>query len=61
MKKNSDSTFMNLLEKYFTIELPIMAKASGNTIKSYRYAFVLLFRFMKEVEGIPTDALTFES
>lgn len=60
MKKSDTGTFMNLLEKYFTVQLPVMAKASGNTIKSYKYAFRLLFRFMNEVKGVSADHMTFK-
>lgn len=57
--KNSQSTFLNLLNSYFIQYLPISFGASPNTIKSYKYTFILLFRFFEE-KGKSPDKIGFK-
>ena len=45
--------FTKQLAEYFNIYLPINKKCSKNTISSYADGFVALFRFFKEIKGIP--------
>ena len=49
--------FTKQLAEYFNIYLPINKKCSKNTISSYADGFVALFRFFKEIKGIPHSAL----
>lgn len=49
------------LSDYFGSYLPDVKGVSGNTIKSYQYAFQLLFDFMYEVKGMPPEKVTFAS
>ena len=60
MKKKSPD-LLQLLSDYFTIYLPIVRGASHNTIKSYQYAFQLLFEFMSEIEGFPPEDVKFKN
>ena len=61
MKMNkAESEFLTLLGKFFTEYLPISANASSNTIKSYKYAFRLLFQYLNDVAEINTSRITFE-
>lgn len=59
MRKNNENSFMNLLEQYFTIHLPVSRGIRPNTITSYKCAFRLLIRFMYNVKGINADSIAF--
>ena len=61
MKKNNKNGFMNLLEQFFTIHLPVSRGISLNTISSYKCAFRLLIQFMYDVKGIAADNIAFAS
>lgn len=56
-KMNSD--FLSVLSSYFSDYLPITKGLSINTIRSYQYAFLLLFEFLNEAEGIVPDKIKF--
>ena len=57
--KHNTSDFMELLESFFSEYLPYSAGLSENTIKSYKYAFRLLFVFLYEEKKIPASNVTF--
>jgi len=61
MRKTDKNSFMNLLEQYFTVHLPVSKGVRPNTITSYKIAFRLLIRFMCDVKCINADKITFES
>jgi len=61
MRKNNKSGFMDLLEQYFTVHLPVSRGISLNTIASYKCAFRILIQFMYNVKGIDADNITFGS
>lgn len=52
--------FLQLLNDYVNTYLPIGIGVQPNTIKSYKYAFRLLIKFMNERKGIPADTISFE-
>ena len=56
--KNNQSCFLDQLHSYITQYLPITVGASANTIKSYKYTFILLFRFM-ESRKLSADKISF--
>lgn len=60
MNKPGGSKFLNLLNSFFCDYLPIGCGASRNTIKSYKYAFQLLLRYMHETKDVPPDLITFD-
>ena len=61
MKMNkAELEFLSLLGKFFTDYLPISMVASPNTIKSYKCAFRLLFRYLNDIAEIDTVNITFE-
>ena len=51
MKQVND--FARLLSNFLNNYLPHEKGASINTIKSYSYTFILLFKFMHVVRNIP--------
>jgi len=61
MRRNSKNGFMNLLEQYFTVHLPLAKGLSPNTIASYKCAFRILFQFMYDVNGIDAGGIAFEN
>ncbi len=61
MRKNRKSGFMNLLEQYFSIHLPVSRGVSPNTIASYKCAFRLFIQFMHDTKGIDAGSIVFES
>lgn len=58
MKTNE---LIHILSGFLYAYLPDVKGVSKNTIKSYQYAFQLLFEFMNEVKGIPPEKVTFSS
>ena len=56
--KNNQSRFLELLNSFITEYLPFSYGASPNTVKSYKYTFILLFRFF-ETSGITPDKIEF--
>lgn len=56
---NKTNIFLDLLQSFIKDYLPIAKGASSNTIRSYKYAFKLLFDFMKQA-GTEPDEIRFE-
>ncbi|MCD7832857.1 MAG: site-specific integrase [Lachnospiraceae bacterium] len=54
-----NNSFAYYLTKYFSEYLPNQVAASGNTIRSYRDAFVQLMDFYKQEYRIPPERLTY--
>lgn len=52
-------TFSYHVTKYFSDYLPVQVAASGNTIRSYKDAFIQLFDFLKERYGLDPGSLTY--
>lgn len=48
------------LSRYFKIYMPGTLGLSGKSIASYRSAFFVFLRFMKDVRHIPPDKITFD-
>ena len=57
-KKN---TFLDLLEYYFNIYLPVAKGLSNATIKSYKATFRLLIEFMYSTKSVTADKINFEN
>lgn len=57
---NKTSDFLSLLDTFITTYLPCSVGASPNTVKSYKYAFRLLIKFMYKEKGIEADKITFD-
>ena len=47
-----------MLEDFFENYLPETKGASSNTIRSYQFAFRLLFGYLEEVKGIQPEKVT---
>ena len=60
MKRKNTSSFLLLLQSYFSTFLPIAKGLSPATIKSYKTAFRVLFEFMYSKKGINTGEIRFE-
>ena len=43
---------LSIMEDYFTNYLPFVKGLSSNTIKSYQYAFQLLFKYLEAEKHI---------
>ncbi|MHB1395147.1 MAG: tyrosine-type recombinase/integrase [Clostridia bacterium] len=56
-KMNSD--FLPVLSSYFSDYLPVTKGLSTNTIRSYQYAFLLLFEFLNDAYDIPPYRINF--
>lgn len=54
------STFLNLLNNYFTMYLPNAVGVSPNTILSYKATFRLLLKYILDTKNIHADKITFE-
>lgn len=59
MRKKSNEIIL-LLEDFFDDYLPNIKGLSKNSIKSYQYAFQLLFNYLEEEKGLTPDKITFE-
>ena len=59
MRRKKES-FMDLLEYYFGIYLPVAKGLSKATITSYKASFRLLMEFMYSVRDVPSDKVSFE-
>lgn len=57
--RNRKVEFMSLLKDYFETHLPYSRGLSQNTIESYKYSFMVLLRFMKDIKGISADNIRF--
>lgn len=60
MKKRGNEV-LSLLEEYFTNYLPSVKGVSPNTIKSYQYAFQLLFNYLEAEKGISPEQISFQA
>lgn len=58
--KRKNSSFMELLEYYFSTYLPVAKGLSDKTVTSYKATFRLLFEFLLAVKDIPSDKVNFE-
>ena len=58
---NIKSDFLPVLSTYFTDYLPISKGLSVNSIRSYQYAFQLLFAFLKDEKGLPPGKVNFKN
>ena len=58
--KSKKSSFMALLESYFSTYLPVAKGLSEKTSSSYKTTFRLFFEFLLTVKGIPSDKVSFE-
>lgn len=54
-------TFLTSLAEFFESYLPDVKGYSDNTIRSYQYAFLLLFDFLYEEKGLEPEKVTFDS
>ncbi|NAZ17930.1 tyrosine-type recombinase/integrase [Glutamicibacter soli] len=54
------NSFPALLQAFFTDKLIAERQASANTLAAYRDTFVLLLRYLDEVEGHRPETITFE-
>ena len=59
--KHKSSSFLDHLEYYFNMYLPVAKGLSPATIKSYKATFRILLEFMLKVKGIPSDRVGFEA
>lgn len=57
--KTRSPVFLELLESYFCHHLPVSMGVSENTIKSYKYAFRLLFEYLYTKRSITADNIHF--
>ena len=57
--RKKKSTFISLLEDYFTVYLPYSRGLSVNTINSYKQCFILLFTFMRDEKNKVADDVSF--
>ncbi len=57
---NKAGAFMETLQSFFDVYMPCSAGLSGNTIRSYKYAFRLLLEYLYAMRGIPADKVTFK-
>ena len=60
MKKHQNE-LLSLLEEYFVNYLPNIKGVSHNTIKSYQYAFQLLFKYLETEKNIYLDKISFQT
>ncbi len=56
----NNSSFLNVLNIYFTMHLPNAVGVSPNTIISYKTTFRLLLQYILQTKGVPADKITFE-
>lgn len=54
------NSFPGPLQAFFTDKLIAEREASANTLAAYRDTFILLLRYLDEVEGHRPDTITFE-
>jgi site-specific recombinase XerD len=58
--KTKSINLIGALADYFGSYLGDVKGLSPNTITSYQYSFMLMFRFMNDVKGLPPEKATFE-
>jgi site-specific recombinase XerD len=54
------SEFADKLGEFLSIYLPATRKVSVNTVRSYRDAFALLLRFLRDQKGIPVEKVSLD-
>lgn len=59
-KRRTGSVFMEHLEYFINVYMPVTRGLSRNTIISYKTAFTLLITFMYTVKGIAAEDITFQ-
>ena len=59
--KRKSLGFLDLLEHFFADYMPNSAGLSANTVKSYKYAFRLLFEYLYAEKNIGSDEVGFET
>lgn len=52
---------LSIMEDYFTNYLPFVKGLSPNTIKSYQYAFQLLFKYLEAEKNIAPEQISFQA
>ena len=52
---------LSIMEDYFTNYLPFVKGLSSNTIKSYQYAFQLLFKYLEAEKNISPEQISFQA
>lgn len=57
---NEPSKFLELLDAYINSYMPRSVGASKNTVRSYKYAYQLLIKFMYTKKGIAADKIAFD-
>src|ERR1017187_8038951 len=55
------SEFADRLGEFLSVYLPATRKVSVNTIRSYRDAFALLLRFLRDQKGIPVEKVSLDN
>ncbi|HZM11725.1 MAG TPA: site-specific integrase [Candidatus Limnocylindrales bacterium] len=55
------SEFADRLGEFLSVYLPVTRKVSVNTIRSYRDAFALLLRFLRDQKGIPVEKVSLDN
>jgi site-specific recombinase XerD len=58
--KSKPIVLLRALSEFFDSYLPETKGLSRNTVKSYQYAFQLLYEFLFDVKGIPPEKAAFE-
>ncbi len=58
MKANE---FADRLGEFLSVYLPATRKVSVNTIRSYRDAFALLLRFLRDQKGVPVEKVSLDN
>jgi len=58
---NANVCFLSTLAAFFTSWLPDVKGLSENTIRSYQYAFALLFEYLHDVLGTDPSKVTFDT
>lgn len=59
-KRRTGSVFLEHLEYFINVYMPVTRGLSRNTIISYKTAFTLLITFMYTVKGIAAEDITFQ-
>lgn len=54
------SKFIELLDSFISVYIPISRGLSNNTVNSYKTTFTLFIIFLYEKKGMPADKITFE-
>lgn len=60
-RSKDDASFMDILKDWIKVFLPKTRGVSANTVKSYKYTFRLLLKYLWEKNGIVSDDITFDT